>query len=161
LYKKYYKQDRERYLENSRRWKAENPEKHKQHVVNFRNSESGNQKLREYCRRYRNNKDPEITIEQWLMCLTYFNHSCAYCGLTESESKDKYGESLHREHLINNGRNDLKNLVPSCKSCNSEKNTQSFNEWYSKENPKHDRNRYLRIYYWIRYFSKSAGGRVS
>lgn len=84
------------------------------------------------------------------MCLEYFNNCCAYCGMTLEEHKDKYNQNLHKEHVTSCGRNDLKNCVPSCKVCNSEKSTTSFNDWYNIKNIKYSKDRYMKICKWIK-----------
>ncbi|RNB59424.1 hypothetical protein EDM57_04590 [Brevibacillus gelatini] len=71
--------------------------------------------------------------------------------MTYEEHKIAEGQDLHKEHVIHDGRNDLKNCVPSCRSCNSEKNTRTLNDWYNKNNPKYTYERYFRIYQWMRY----------
>jgi len=35
---------------------------------------------------------------------------------------------LHKEHVDDNGANDLSNCVPSCQSCNSTKNLKTLEE---------------------------------
>lgn len=40
-------------------------------------------KLYEYGKKRRLHKTHEISKEEWESCLEYFNHSCAYCGITE------------------------------------------------------------------------------
>jgi hypothetical protein len=60
----------------------------------------------------------------WLECLSFFNHRCAYCG---EESP------LEKEHfipLINGGEFTINNIIPACKSCNSSKNNKCFFDWY-------------------------------
>jgi hypothetical protein len=58
---------------------------------------------------------------------------------------------LHKEHVIHNGRKDLKNCVPSCQSCNDKKWKFTLNEWYNKDNPVYAYERYHKIYVWLRY----------
>jgi hypothetical protein len=74
--------------------------------------------------------------------------------MTEKEHRKINKQDLHKEHLIDCGRNDLKNCVPSCKSCNSEKHTDSLNNWYNSNNPKYTVEKYLKIYLWIRFECK-------
>lgn len=99
----------------------------------------------------RNSKKHNITREEWESCKEYFNYQCAYCGITEEEHEKEYNEQLHKEHVIDFGRNDLKNCIPSCRICNSEKHTKSLNNWYNVNNHKYDYSRYLKIYKWLRY----------
>jgi len=74
--------------------------------------------------------------------------------MSEFEHRKIFKTDLHKEHLIDDGRNDLKNCVPSCKSCNSEKHIDTFNQWYNPSNPKYSREKYLKIYNWIRFECK-------
>lgn len=158
------------------KWEKDNPEKHKRNytrrnrhsekhkercrIKNKRNLENGyvrswqmnnKDKLKEYGEK-RQNKVHDIIPDEWEDCLNYFNNRCAYCGsITNEEHKLKYNQRLHMEHVIHEGRNDLKNCVPSCKNCNSEKHIFSLNNWYNENNVKYDYERYLRIYNWMRY----------
>ncbi|AZV43659.1 hypothetical protein BAOM_3050 [Peribacillus asahii] len=135
----------------------------------LRKRKAENEELREYIKEYnknyrKNNKDKikiynnnrmqknhDITTQEWNSCKSYFNHSCAYCGISEVEAKDLYGQNLHREHVIPEGRNDLKNCVPACRMCNSLKNRIPFNTWYNPNNPIFSEERYLMIYKWLRF----------
>jgi hypothetical protein len=106
-------------------------------------------KVKKYGDKYKK-KAHQITKEEWESCLNYFNNSCAYCGITLEDHKKKFNQQLHKEHISDCGRNDLKNCIPSCKSCNSQKHTSSFNDWYNPENPKYTRERYSKICKWIK-----------
>jgi hypothetical protein len=101
-----------------------------------------------------NKKKHKISKVEWDNCKKYFDYSCAYCGMTEEEHRKIYKQDLHKEHVIDDGRNDLKNCVPSCKMCNSEKHEDSLNNWYNKNNLRYDYSRYSKIYNWIRYDCK-------
>lgn len=107
-------------------------------------------KIKQYNKK-RTEKKHEITKQEWIDCKNYFNNCCAYCGISEVEAKKQQGQNLHKEHVIDCGRNDLKNCVPSCKSCNSEKHLTSLNDWYNVKNPKYTKDKYLKIYQWLRY----------
>lgn len=114
-----------------RKWRQNNPDK-----------------LRDYGKNHRNH---DITQKEWDACRLYFDYRCAYCGLTYEDHYEKEGTDLHKEHVIHTGRNDLKNCIPSCKSCNSHKWEFTLNEWYNPNNPRYLRERYLKIYQWMRY----------
>lgn len=153
LYKKYYSKDRDRYINNAKRWQTENEERTKEIARNFR------RKNPEICKGYiqaRQDRIPQVTKDEWFVAMVYFDYSCAYCGMSEKEAREVYGDTLHKEHVIRNGRNDLKNLVPACKSCNCEKHKKTFNEWYNPSNPKYDHDRYVKIYLWLRYVAKAV-----
>lgn len=78
-------------------------------------------------------KHHDISNQEWYKCLEVFNSSCAYCGITSKESKKKYKQILHREHVDNEGYNDLRNAVPACKICNSYKHKYKMEEWYRQQ----------------------------
>jgi hypothetical protein len=105
-------------------------------------------KCREYCKN-RQSRNHTISKQEWENCKTYFNYECAYCGMTEKEHKNKYNQQLHKEHVEYNGANDLSNCVPSCKFCNGEKWKFQLDEWYNKDNPKFDIDRYDKIHKWL------------
>lgn len=111
------------------------------------------EKLKDYNKR-RQHKKHNITEIQWKWCKEYFNNSCAYCGLHVSEHFQKYaGElklfDLHKEHVDDEGSNELSNCVPSCASCNSSKRANNLEEWYNRNNPIFNQDRLIKIYKWI------------
>jgi hypothetical protein len=64
---------------------------------------------------------------EWKRCKLYFINSCAYCG--------KELQNLTQDHFIplsKNGEYTKYNIVPSCKSCNSEKNNKNPYEWFEQ-----------------------------
>lgn len=81
----------------------------------------------------RQHKNHDISEEQWGNCKSYFNYECCYCGISEVEAKEKYGQYLHKEHYDDDGANDISNCVPSCKVCNSSKWKFDTDEWYPKQ----------------------------
>lgn len=106
-------------------------------------------KIKEYNNKHIQNKTHDITNDEWNMCKEYFNHTCAYCNISEKEAKNLYKQNLHKEHVINDGANDLSNCVSACKSCNSEKFWYSLDEWYNEDNPKFTKERYNKIIKWL------------
>ncbi|MDD2495986.1 MAG: HNH endonuclease, partial [Tissierellia bacterium] len=121
----------------------------------WQRTESGklsSQKAREK----RKAKEHKISDKEWDDCKFYFNHRCAYCGMPIEEHfifrRGKWRWiDFHKEHVIDQGRNDIKNTVPSCQTCNSSKHTSSLNSWYNKNNPNYTYERYHKIYTWLRY----------
>lgn len=110
-------------------------------------------KMKKY-REDREHKKHNIKIEDWNYCKGYFENECAYCGLPLREHMNMFNERLirtdfHKEHVIHEGRNDITNCVPSCKSCNSSKRTYELEEWYTPENPNYSKVRLDRIYRWL------------
>ena len=107
------------------------------------------EKMKEYQQKRKQNKEHTINIEEWDRCKIYFNNCCAYCNITEVESKKKYKQSLHKEHVSHNGSNGIDNCVPSCKGCNSQKWEFTLDEWYNKNNQKFTEERYNKILKWL------------
>jgi len=94
----------------------------------------------------------DITEEEWRGCLIAFNNTCAYCGLPIEEHIIKRNGKyiimkFHKEHVDDKGYNDLRNGVPSCRSCNSSKHTSSLEEWYFKQKF-FSMDRYIKILWW-------------
>lgn len=107
------------------------------------------EKVAEYNREREKIKLHKITNKQWDDCRKHFNNSCAYCGLSEKDHFEQYGEKLHKEHVNHNGSNGIENCVPSCKSCNSQKWQHNFFEWYSPDNENFSEERFWNIINWI------------
>jgi hypothetical protein len=90
-------------------------------------------------REERKHKIHEISETEWQCCKDYFLNECAYCGLHISEHFNYYAKNLiwtdfHKEHVDDEGSNNLSNCVPSCKSCNCQKWSYSLDEWYNIRN---------------------------
>ncbi|WP_143786577.1 MULTISPECIES: HNH endonuclease [Paenibacillus] len=99
-------------------------------------------------------KTHNISVEEWKSCKLYFDNSCAYCGLDIKKHLIKRNgkeikSDLHREHVDDNGANDLSNCIPACVSCNSQKWKFGLEEWYAIENPIYSELRYKRIVKWL------------
>jgi hypothetical protein len=102
----------------------------------------------------KNHRDHEMSESEWTACKKYFDDSCAYCGLHVSEHFNKYKgkmrwTDLHKEHVDDEGANDISNCVPSCQSCNSQKWEFSLDEWYNPSNEKYIVERYEKIIKWL------------
>lgn len=148
--KYYYKDNKDKF--NMPMTDEEKIKRRKQYLSDFRKSDKGKALYKIYGKKHKKHR---INKEEWVNCKKYFNNSCAYCGLTEKEHRKKYwNNDLHKEHVIDAGRNDLKNCVPSCMSCNSKKHEKSLNNWYNKNNLNYTHERYYNIYLWIRYDCK-------
>lgn len=109
----------------------------------------------DYHRERRMNKTHEITNEEWIRCKEYFNNSCAYCGLSESEHYIIYAgkpkkTDLHKEHVDHNGSNKIDNCIPSCAKCNSNKWAFTLEEWYNTENEVFSQERLDKINNWLK-----------
>lgn len=80
------------------------------------------------CNQKRNSQKRNIpnslTLREWEACKSYFDNKCAYCG-----EEDK----LCKEHVvpfINRGGYTKENILPSCTTCNSSKNSRHIDDWY-------------------------------
>jgi len=150
--KKHRKFDKNKYhsnLEYKLRQNANSEKTRKRgYLITWR--KNNKDKVKQYGIARKETKSHQISKSEWNSCLEYFNNSCAYCGMTLDEHKEKYNQQLHKEHVSECGRNDLKNCVPSCKSCNSKKQLTSYNDWYNPKNPVYKKERYSKICKWIK-----------
>jgi 5-methylcytosine-specific restriction endonuclease McrA len=65
-----------------------------------------------------------FTVDEWLQVLEDFDYCCAYCGVQlDAPTMD------HVVPLSKGGTNDIDNIVPACKSCNSRKRDRDLNEF--------------------------------
>jgi len=134
--KEYRERHKERVLERNRQWYQDNKEyaraTNKQWWQN--NKEKGRLLISK-----RNKliiKLPfTLTVKQWEHIKNDFSHSCAYCGMTETEHLEKHKQLLHQEHFIpltKGGEFTHNNIIPSCRLCNISKHKREFKEWYPK-----------------------------
>lgn len=64
----------------------------------------------------------ELTYNQWLLTLKYFNNKCAYCNKPVNKS------TVQLDHFIpvhNGGTFIYKNILPACQECNQSKSKKS------------------------------------
>jgi len=120
------------YREGQSEWRKKNPDK-----------------LRVYGFRHRNH---DITNKEWQSCLDVFGNKCAYCGLlAENHVTKRNGKNiimkLHRDHVDDEGYNDLRNAIPACQSCNTSKHDASLDNWY-KTRDFYTEDRYNFIIWW-------------
>lgn len=122
----------------------------------YRNYQQNNKdKFKKYAQDRKMNKDHDISEQEWFECLDYFNNCCAYCGISEGEAFELFGQLLHKEHVEHDGANDITNCVPACKGCNSSKWEYDFNEWYNENNHRYTTRRYKKIIKWLMSFSNA------
>lgn len=154
-YKKYksnwYQDNRDRVLADRKIYRRENKKRIAAYTKWYQ--ENHKEKMRGY-QIDRKKKKHRINKFEWEECKSFFNNACAYCGLPFEDHKVMHRQDLHKEHVIHEGRNDILNCVPSCRSCNSSKHIYSLNSWYNERHPYYSVERYLKIYQWIRYESK-------
>jgi len=111
--RKWYHNNKEKVLEKQKRWRAKN----KDHVNML------NHLRRE---KERTAKGFKNKIENFRNRMQEIGE-CIFCGTKEK---------LTIEHLIplsKGGTNEIHNLFPSCKRCNSSKHTSDWLEWYRKQ----------------------------
>lgn len=164
----YYRPDcKECTKKNASKWRYENPDAYEKSSKKWFQSEKGLESNRRRQQRRRDNggwyewlkknkhrydyshKKHEISDKEWELCKQYFDYSCAYCGLSEKEHQDIYGQQLHKEHVDHEGSNRLDNCVPSCKTCNSSKYTFDFEYWYRERSGGFSEERYRKIINWL------------
>lgn len=69
----------------------------------------------------------KVSADEWHSILQKFDYSCAYCGATEP---------LTMEHVLaihNGGTNEVCNVVPACRRCNSSNGTKDLSDWYKQQ----------------------------
>lgn len=173
-----YMKDRENRIAKSYQWEKDHPEqrkatrkkyyvteqvKLKNKLVNQESRKRGvrlnwernnSDKLKGYWQKRDAEKKHVISTKEWIACKNYFDNCCAYCGLHISNhyytrlGVTKNGD-LHRDHVDNEGENDLSNCVPACRICNSSKHNASLQKWYSINNPVFSSEREERILSWL------------
>jgi hypothetical protein len=150
----WYKEHKELNWERANQWKEQDPEYALQCYREWQKSENG--KLSSIkSREKRKPKEHVIYDIEWINTKKYFGDACAYCSLPIGEhwilyrGKTILGD-LHKDHVIDDGRNDIKNSLPACESCNSSKHRKTLNEFYNPNNPNYTKERYLRIVEWLK-----------
>lgn len=150
--RKYKEEHKELMNERKRKWFAENTERAIDYQKEWNNSHR--EQLLEYSAFRQQHKLHKITKTEWENCKKYFNYECAYCGLPIAKHiarrRGKFiNMDFHKEHIDSNGNNELSNCVPSCRKCNSQKNTLDFEMWYRGRCKNFTEERYNRIKKWI------------
>lgn len=150
--RRYREEHKELINERKRKWFADNID----HAMEYQKEWNDNHKDRilEYSTFRQMHKTHKITKEEWESCKAYFNYECAYCGLPIQEHlarrKGKLIHmDLHKEHVNHDGSNEIDNCVPSCRRCNSQKNTLNFEMWYKNRCKYYSDERYRKIKKWI------------
>lgn len=143
--KQYWEANRERLIIENREYYYENRDeiavtakkyqmKHKERIKQHRKSLKEYNRQRAQKRRAKIKKLPHsFTGEEWDKTLSDFDHSCAYCGMSQEEHRQKHNQPLHQEHFIplySGGEYTANNIIPSCQYCNFKKNNRDFFEWY-------------------------------
>ncbi len=150
---RYYYDNKDKCFARMNNYKTKNKEAWKKYFASYLKTIPDKLKVYYEKRKIKNHK---ISDKEWNGCKEYFGNACAYCGLPLEEHYRVYaGETvrsdLHKEHVIDDGRNDIKNCIPSCLSCNTSKHKKTLNEFYNPCNPNYTYERYYKIYLWLRY----------
>src|ERR1035441_10636303 len=66
------------------------------------------------------------TIAEWKSVLRHFGRKCVSCN---TKLTPKNVSRDHRQPLCRSGSNDIRNIVPACRSCNSKKHDKTFEEF--------------------------------
>jgi len=113
-----YARNKERYREKSRIWKKNHLDKALIWNLNRYAKSKGIIRLGKH------------TVEEWLELKKKHNFTCVDCNKVEPEIKltkdhviplTKWNEYIKKHKEINYGYNDIKNILPRCRSCNSSK----------------------------------------
>lgn len=145
----HYQSHKEQYQTRKREWYKENQEHAKIYTENYMYENPD--KFNQYREQHRQH---DITEKEWEDCKKYFEYKCAYCGLDLKDHFITYvGElkwtDFHKEHNDHAGENDLSNCIPSCKSCNVQKNTLDFEMWYEQRCKGYSEERHKKIIKWL------------
>ena len=112
--KNYKRNNKEKISKLNRKYRKENPEK-----VAFSLKRA---------RLMRRKAEGSHTLKEWQDLKAYYGNTCLRCKKPEPQIK------LTEDHIIsiiNNGTDDIDNIQPLCRSCNSSKNSHNYN--YRKE----------------------------
>lgn len=77
-----------------------------------------------------------ITRKRWIEIMVEWGYSCAYCGRHRREVRDRMSRSdLEMDHVVPMpiGPDDVTNIVPACKSCNTSKSDNDLLKWAGKK----------------------------
>lgn len=125
LYRKNYTANIEERRAGSRRWYAEHKEYSKEYRREYLKTHLVAHRIADHRRRARENHAEGFhTAEEWQNVLIQHNNKCFYCGT------DK--EFLTQDHAIplsRGGSDWIENIVPACKSCNSQKQAKTSEEY--------------------------------
>ncbi len=129
--KKWRDANKEKQREAEKRWRDANPDKQK--AIDDRYLKNHPEKARAKVQKRNALKralPATFTDADWQRCLIYWLNVCAYCGKGPSMSQKT--KVLIQEHFIPitaDGPYTPDNIVPACKSCNSQKQDIDPTEW--------------------------------
>jgi 5-methylcytosine-specific restriction endonuclease McrA len=76
-----------------------------------------------YRARLKDGCSPGVSSAEWERLLAMHDYSCAYCGSAENITRD------HMTPIARGGRDEPDNVVPACRSCNSQKGARTVDEY--------------------------------
>jgi len=110
----------------TKRWRINNPEKHKRNVkAGWQNRRARERKI--------GGKISSKIIAKLLICQ---NNACYYCF----EGFENYYEIEHIIPLSRGGTNEEINICLACRACNAQKGTKLIDEWYNTKTCRSKRN---------------------
>ena len=110
--REYYKKNKEKVKENNKKWIKENRD-HKSMLTHLRREKE------------KKTKGFSDKIESFKIRMEEIGE-CVFCGSKENITID------HLIPISKGGSNEINNLFPACRSCNSSKNASDWLEWYRK-----------------------------
>jgi len=122
-----YQLHREVLRARSRTWRSANPDILKVSFAKYSADPRTKQMRVHYMARYRARKIGALgthTLTEWLDKIALLGGCCIYCGrddLTLTED--------HKVPLSRGGSDDITNIVPACRPCNSRKHTRTAHEY--------------------------------
>ena len=119
----YYQDNREEILERLRCWREEHPDADRAIHSRWKASNKSAVNAATHRRRskIKGNGGNGWTAAQWEALKAEFDYTCLMCGRQEPAIQ------LHADHIVPvqvGGTNEIDNIQPLCKSCNSRKHTQ-------------------------------------
>lgn len=113
-----YLKNKPRYFAQAKKWRLANPKKWSK-IMAFQNAKRRSRKLA--------NGGEGFTVDHWKELLRRANGICVYCLKEKANSVD------HFIPLKIGGRDDFRNIVPSCTRCNSTKRESHPIPWVLKK----------------------------
>lgn len=143
----WYKKNKERDHQNSKRWSKKNPTRRNEHKRKWleknpdyhrawKKNNPEYLRIAQLKRRARKRELPsKFSVQDWHNCLTYWSNKCAVCGYCESDPNNK--RILVSDHWIPLTSTDcpgtvLTNIIPLCQGkdgCNNSKSDSDPEKW--------------------------------
>lgn len=117
IHKRWRDANTDKVAERSRRWREENPERAKQYRKDWILADPDRSRAKAHVRRARQRGNGgKYTAQEWRDLCNRYGNKCLRCGRT-----DLLLTVDHVKPLVLGGTNDIGNIQPLCKSCNSRK----------------------------------------